>query len=75
MPAEDYPGFEWLGRYWDELGGFNFQWIAVTQKGPIAHDSDLAEVVRSVIRQGAQNNAVYAFVDFPEVRESSGSER
>ena len=67
MPTDDYPGFEWLRRNWDELAPFNFQWVAVDGNQLIANGRDLAEVIRTVIRQGVQSKAVYAYIDFPEV--------
>jgi hypothetical protein len=66
MPTEDYHGFEWLRRSWDELRRSNFQWVAVDGSGPIASNPDLAEVIQSVIQQQAQDRAVYTFVDFEE---------
>ena len=66
MPSEDYPGFAWLSEHWDELADFNFQWVAVNENGPLAHDVELVTVMQSVIEQGKQGRAVYAFVDFSE---------
>lgn len=64
--ADDYPGFHWLRDNWESLSSYNFEWVAVTKVGLIAHNADLTEVIRQV-GQRSESHAVYAFVDFVEV--------
>jgi hypothetical protein len=66
MAVERSPGSQWLANYWDEMRKFNFEWVAATGDGPIAHDPLLENVIEQVAMRGLEREAVYALIDFDE---------
>ena len=65
------PRAMWFDRAWEELRGYNFEWVAATTEELVAHAADLELVMDAVIGRELQAQAVYLFVDFPQELEET----
>lgn len=65
MPIDEL-GVVWLREHWEDLREYNFQWVAAGQEGVIASNPSL-EALISRVEYSSAEQAVYAWVDFPEL--------
>ena len=65
------PEAMWFDRAWEELRGYNFEWVAATKEELVAHAANLELVMDAVIGRELQAQAVYLFVDFPQELEET----
>ena len=67
LPAET-----WLREHWQRVEEYNFQWVAVNSHDLIGHSSDLDRLMDMVEERGLTEDALYVFVEYPQVIRGEG---
>jgi len=66
MPIEQPPAINWLSRHWRELEKYNFEWVAASSDGVVAHSRNLREVIDTVINRELTRQVAFTLVEFEE---------